>query len=773
MSISTTTPPVGGLPVWSPNLGPEFNRYINRLTPDHQKRLTSESSHILSACVNPVDSLSSARANAGLVLGYVQSGKTSSFTAVTALAHDNGYNLVIIVGGVSKILLNQTFARLQADLDLNHPDAVNRWIKVLNPKLNANPAANQVQNRLDQVSSMLQTGQPLVDKKAAVIVVMKEVTHLKNLNELLASLSGPNKDGLRGLSALIVDDECHMATPNVAAMDKRSRIYSLMGEMRNHLPHHTLLQYTATPQANLLCDLEDEFRSDFVRLLGHGPGYIGGRALFLDDPKGSRIRQIPPGEGDLVKSLDGDSGNDQSIESLRHSLATFLILGADDYLRNKKAGEHNFETFSMLVHSHSTVNVHKIFQFWLSSLRNSWKLLIEGSPNNPDRQTLLERYFAPSYRDLAGSRRVQLQPLDEIFGEPVVHVLAFLQVWLVDGSKDGTRQPDFLLSNYHILNGGEMLGVGFTIPRLYVTHMLRGRGQGQMDTIQQRGRFFGYCGAWDDQIRVWLEDEVRASFEGYVEEEEFLRQDLEPYDSGNLSLKDWKVRLRLNPDARPTRRNAIRRDMHMYKTDNGWVRQRHWRADPGPKLNNLTLVDHFLRSTGVFAENGAAPLNFVQAPAALRGAGRDGDTDHWMTTTTLDRVKRLLVDFAVETRDRAAFAALLETLDETHRLLGVDPGDVASSVDVYWMAYGKSQGNPPGRRTRKREEHDRVTLFQGSNKNYIGDAGVHSEDRISLQVHFVDHKDNNDVVTEPNVAYLAVWLPRQHKEWLEGWLVEA
>lgn len=773
MSIRTTTPSVGGLPIWSPNLGPEFNRYINRLTPDHQSRLTSETSRILSACVNPADSLSSARTNAGLVLGYVQSGKTSSFTAATALAHDNGYNLVIIVGGVNKILLNQTFARLQADLDLNHPDAVNRWIKVLNPKLNANPAANQVRNRLEQVSSMLQTGQQLVDKKVAVIVVMKEVTHLKNLNELLASLSGPNKDGLRGLSALIVDDECHMATPNVAAQDKRSRIYSLMGEMRRHLPHHTLLQYTATPQANLLCDVEDEFRSDFVRLLGHGPGYTGGRSLFFDDPKGWRIRQIPPGERDLVMSLDGDSGNDQSIESLRHSLATFLILGADDYLRNKKAGEHNFETFSMLVHSHSTVNVHKIFQFWLSSLRNSWKPLIDGSPHNPDRQTLLERYFAPAYRDLASNRRVPLQPLDEIFGEPVAHVLATLQVWLVDGSKDGTRQPDFLLSNYHILNGGEMLGVGFTIPRLHVTHMLRGRGQGQMDTIQQRGRFFGYCGGWDDQIRVWLEDDVRGSFEGYVEEEEFLRQDLEPYDSGNLSLKDWKVRLRLNPDARPTRRNAIRRDMRKYKTDSGWVRQRHWRADPGAKLANRRLVDDFLQSSGVFAANGASPLIFVQAPLELRGAGRDGDTDHWMTTTTLDRVKSLLVNFEVETRDRAEIAALLEALDETDRLLGVDQGDGNHSVDVYWMAYGRLHSSPPGRRARKREDNGRVTLFQGRNSNYVGDAGVHSVDRISLQIHFVDHKDDTDAVTEQDVVYLAVWLPQQHKEWLEGWLVEA
>jgi hypothetical protein len=38
-------------------------------------------------------------ATTGLVVGYVQSGKTLSFTAVTALARDNRFQLVIIIAG--------------------------------------------------------------------------------------------------------------------------------------------------------------------------------------------------------------------------------------------------------------------------------------------------------------------------------------------------------------------------------------------------------------------------------------------------------------------------------------------------------------------------------------------------------------------------------------------------------------------------------------------------------------------------------------------------
>src|SRR5438105_6576853 len=37
----------------------------------------------------------------GLVIGYVQSGKTMSMTAVSALARDNTYRIVIVISGTT------------------------------------------------------------------------------------------------------------------------------------------------------------------------------------------------------------------------------------------------------------------------------------------------------------------------------------------------------------------------------------------------------------------------------------------------------------------------------------------------------------------------------------------------------------------------------------------------------------------------------------------------------------------------------------------------
>ena len=62
----------------------------------------------------------------GLVVGYVQSGKTLSFTTVAALACDNRFPLIIVLSGTKRNLYSQTVKRLRHDLDLEHPDG--RWV---------------------------------------------------------------------------------------------------------------------------------------------------------------------------------------------------------------------------------------------------------------------------------------------------------------------------------------------------------------------------------------------------------------------------------------------------------------------------------------------------------------------------------------------------------------------------------------------------------------------------------------------------------------------
>src|SRR5690348_12103126 len=91
---------------WSPHVGEEAHELVRRKlaheSEDARNAVLNSAASILSRSVDPRAILGS---TTGLVVGYVQSGKTLSFTTVMALARDNGFQLVIVVAGTSKLLL--------------------------------------------------------------------------------------------------------------------------------------------------------------------------------------------------------------------------------------------------------------------------------------------------------------------------------------------------------------------------------------------------------------------------------------------------------------------------------------------------------------------------------------------------------------------------------------------------------------------------------------------------------------------------------------------
>lgn len=751
---STVTLPVDGkLATWKPILGLEFNRFIGTLPTDQAARLSSEAPRILGACVETMRPGARGRANAGLVLGYVQSGKTSSFTAVTALAKDNNYNCVIIIGGTGIILLDQTVKRLNKDLGLGEADVVNRWLFSQNPKLNANrPDVAQLQNLLTSHSQQVIQGQQQIGA-TPLIAVMKESSHLKNLNALLKGLVDSD---LSGLSALIIDDECHMSTPDIGKRDEQSKIYSLMRELRSFIPNHTLLQYTATPQANLLCTLNDEFRPEFVRLLGTGNLYAGGKKFFVDPPKAQNIREIPLLEQQAALAA---SQKDSPPPTLLKALATYLLIASDDFSKNQINNQNDFKQFSMLVHSNAALSTHKIFNDWLSSLRASWLGVLSRPDNDQDKVLLIKNVFEPSYNDIQLTANPALNSLNNLLGPPIRSVLNGLIIWLVDGNKKdgGVRDPKFNLSNYNIINGGDMLGVGFTIPQLTVTHMLRSKGQGQLDTVQQRGRFFGYCADRFDRIRVWLSDEVQHLFAAYVDHEEQLRKTLTEYDTKNLDLKNWKLKLRLDKNAKACRRGAIKLEVKRFNTTGGWVDQNHWSDNKENKRANFDRIDEFLKAKNSFADITPKP-DFKPADKSITGG--TPDTSHHIATYRIGDLMKLLGDYKVDARDSDDFDVLFETLEEYE---GNPDFDL---VDVVQIAMGQF----PSLRRRK-VNNDFVDLHQGPGNNYCGDRHVHTQ-RITVQVRFLNHGPADNDITENNVVYVSVWLPTKPKEWAEGWILQ-
>ena len=94
-----------------------------------QRSLLDASARILSRCMDPDRDKARYRS----VIGYVQSGKTLSFTTVAALALDNRFHMVIVMTGIPIPLDDQSSGRLRGDLRLDTPRD-RKWMTFTNPR---------------------------------------------------------------------------------------------------------------------------------------------------------------------------------------------------------------------------------------------------------------------------------------------------------------------------------------------------------------------------------------------------------------------------------------------------------------------------------------------------------------------------------------------------------------------------------------------------------------------------------------------------------------
>lgn len=139
----------------------------------------------------------------GLVLGYVQSGKTANFTAVISKAADVGYRLFIVLSGLHNGLRNQTQKRLNRELvELNRTS----WLPLTN-ELNdfVTPASRADAYLVDNVNHKL------------LCVVKKNATVLKRLKNWLKT--APDTV-LSNCATLIIDDEADQASVNAGGLDE-------------------------------------------------------------------------------------------------------------------------------------------------------------------------------------------------------------------------------------------------------------------------------------------------------------------------------------------------------------------------------------------------------------------------------------------------------------------------------------------------------------------------------------------------------------------------
>lgn len=705
---------------WQPEIREEARDLVTRKlaneTPETREALLESAVSILAKSVNP--RVAEGR-ETGLVVGYVQSGKTLSFTTVMALARDNGFQLVIVVAGISKPLLNQSTKRIRRDLQIDEIEGSLRW------KLYTNPTDNE-NNRRHIQQTLLEWRDPdvaAVERSTVLITVMKNHGHLRSLVALLGMLD------LVGVPTLIVDDEADQASLNTLVnRGRQSPTYRRLLEMRAAIPNHTFLQYTATPQAPLLINIIDALSPGFVEVLEPGGDYSGGSAFFNNNLQLVRVigpQDIPTDDN----PLDGPP------EPLLEALRVFLLGIASGQAEGRSARNPNR---SMLVHPSQRTDSHREYRRWIGDTLDHWQRILDLPEDDSDRLDLLAE-FREAHADLTDT--VADLPTFDDLARRLPRAFRNTKIEEVNARGQQTPLIDWSQSYGWILVGGQAMDRGFTVEGLTVTYMPRGPGMGNADTVQQRGRFFGYKRRYLGFCRVYLEQDALTAFEDYVEHEEYMRRELLKIQQSEQPLSAWKRAFVLSPDLQPCRRNVIQHEFARGNYSNKWFY-------PGIALAPREVSEANRETIQAFLD--ATPLAGIEdydgrEPSQRHRVARNLSLAHI--------VESLIVPFrvtgAADTRE------LIGVMVQLSEALRTNPSEQCTVYEI----------SPEYPRQRATDDNGRINeLFQGATRlasggyGYPGDTAFRDDDAVNVQIHRLDLKQAGTIVEE-RVPIIAIWVP--------------
>ncbi|APU40427.1 Z1 domain-containing protein [Streptomyces sp. TN58] len=511
----------------------------------------------------------------GLVVGYVQSGKTANFTGVMAKAVDAGYRLVIVLGGTLNMLRAQTQRRLDMELvgrenilrgaDETESDYADdpAWAAGKFVSFGSLPSALgafdivRMTTRDDDYKSLLQgitalefekrePALPLYDlenlhrSSARLMVVKKNKTVLAKLVKDLGKIKTP----LAEIPVLIIDDESDEASVNTSKPDvQRSAINEQISKLLNMLPRAQYVGYTATPFANVFVDpsdTEDIFPKDFLISLPRPEGYMGARDFHDLDTEVEEHERTVANSNEMahVRDILDDAEDDTC---LRQAMDMFVLTAAMKLYREEVGGlgDGYFEHHTMLVHESVRTGVHRELH------DRVLKLWHDAGYTGPSGHARLRRLFdsdvAPVSKVRAEGQAVpaSYDELMRFVGPASVRIGGDGQpIIVVNGDRDlETGEADFdKRPIWKILIGGQKLARGFTVEGLTVSFFRRRAGNAS--TLMQMGRWFGFRKGYRDLVRLFLgrretigraEVDLYDAFQAICLDEEAFRSELQRY----------------------------------------------------------------------------------------------------------------------------------------------------------------------------------------------------------------------------------------------------
>ena len=673
----------------------------------------SNAVRILSHCPNP--NIQEELAETGIVIGKVQSGKTSNFISVLALAFDNGYDIAIVLGGNTLDLMKQNASRVTSAFNVDSEKLT--VLKTNDNKSLINPA---------RIKEFLENGRKII------IVGLKHNKHINQIAEIFSS------SYLSDRSVLIIDDEGDQATLNTKAYKSSiSKTYGSVLNLKSKLKSHCFLSITATPQANILIETFDQLSPDFGELVYPGEGYCGLQE-FHGENCDKHIYEIPITEPNLLD----DSGVPQSVYK---AMAMFFVGNAIRHSRGDM-GNH-----AMLIHPSQKKYDHRIVEAKIQTILDDWKSKAKTklAGKHDISYKSLQRLLMEAY-DSFVTDGVICVPFDSLENTVLQRIKVCSPVLVCNSDENASENAKHYKTNIFV--GGNLVERGITIKGLAVTYITRrAKGKSNVDNTEQRARWFGYKAHYLDVCRVFTTKDIKDDFSSILEHDEDMWASIERAQERGIPFKEMPRIFKLARSAflSLTRKNVARTENFALSE---WKPQRYFMSDEQTAVANAMKIANYrqARYDAITMEH----HNKVQIHAVL-----SNQNYHVLYEELLSKL--IYVDG--EILNKRYFSLLDEALEK----LELNP-----VVDIYWV-------RDKERSTRKILPDGSVQqLFQGRNPNlssplyYEGDRSLADKEpeHIQLQIHFV--KPTNLPEINFYAPVLALYIPDSCARELEKLVVK-
>ncbi len=495
----------------------------------------------------------------GLVLGFVQSGKTANFTAVIAKAADAGYRLIIVLSGIDNGLRRQTNIRLKHEL-AGYPD--NRASAVRLPPMGRQWHEFTREDFNGDFQPGFANHAALQGSQPVLLVVKKNGPVLRRL---LRWLDGAPAEVRHALPVLVIDDEADLASvdtqgsyqtegdPPDPDYEPPSTINGLIRDLLLRFDRRSYVSYTATPFANILIPHDtldqrvgnDLYPKDFIVDLPKPLGYFGAEEMFgrMDVDSAGQVGGL-----DVIREVTDEDvallEQDQVPTALEDALVDFVLAGAARAQRGQGR-----EPATMLIHT-SRLNepqgrLRRLVEGRFAMLRDAWRY-----QRGHGIRARLEARWDTTFRPVTVSCHPDLDiPFESIETQLSVFFEA-VQVREVNSAAgevlDYEREPSLKT----IAVGGNKLSRGLTLEGLLVSFFIR--SSATYDTLMQMGRWFGFRAGYEDLTRIFTTAELQGWFSDLAFVEHRLREDIQIYESQGLTPYQVGMRIWQHPTMQVT-----------------------------------------------------------------------------------------------------------------------------------------------------------------------------------------------------------------------------